>query len=166
MQLQLIPLDRPNLDWLEHNARENMDKGTIESQEFHHLIVDILVQSRQLQESANASPPWVGYLAFDPAMNGIVGTCSFKSPPSEEGEVELAYFTFPQFEGKGYATAMANQLVSLALSRPGMNRVVAHTQPEETTSAHILEHLGFVCEGEVENIEDGVAWRWAKGREA
>jgi ribosomal-protein-alanine N-acetyltransferase len=55
-----------------------------------------------LYKAVGFSPPWICYMAME---NGVaVGTCGFKSPPSN-GRVEIAYFTFPPFEGKGIATA-------------------------------------------------------------
>lgn len=50
---------------------------------------------------------WGAYLAVDAGTRLIVGTCAFKSRPSADGEIEIAYFTFEQFEGRGIATAMA-----------------------------------------------------------
>jgi ribosomal-protein-alanine N-acetyltransferase len=160
MPLQLIPLDVATLARLERNAHANLNKGSVESQEFHQLIVEILSQSRQLQESTHAAPPWVGYLAFDSEMSGLVGTCSFKAPPTEDGVVELAYFTFPQFEGCGYATAMAHELADLALHHAGIRIVVAHTQSEENGSTRVLSKLGFENMGTVQHPDEGSVWRW------
>jgi [ribosomal protein S5]-alanine N-acetyltransferase len=160
MPLQLIPLDFANLARLERNAQANLNKGSVESQEFHNLIVEILAHSRQLQESNHAAPPWIGYLAFDPEMSGLVGTCSFKAPPTEDGVVELAYFTFPQFEGCGYATAMAGELTSVAMHHPGIRVVVAQTLEQEDGSTRVLRKLGFENMGPVQDPEDGLVWRW------
>jgi RimJ/RimL family protein N-acetyltransferase len=46
-----------------------------------------------------------GYLVLE--NDTIVGTYAFRSPP-RNGEVEIAYFTFPEFEGRGFATEMAS----------------------------------------------------------
>jgi [ribosomal protein S5]-alanine N-acetyltransferase len=48
-------------------------------------------------------PPWLGYFALDGGV--LIGTCGFKSQPVA-GRVEIAYFTFPGFEGRGYARRM------------------------------------------------------------
>ena len=54
--------------------------------------------------------PWAGYLAEE---NGsLVGTCAFKAPPDSRG-VEIAYFTFPQFEGRGVATKLIATVADL-----------------------------------------------------
>lgn len=100
--------------------------------------------------------PWVGYLAEN---NGtLVGTCAFKTPPSS-GSVEIAYFTFPEYEGRGIATLMAKKLVALALEN-GALQITAQTLPEPNASTHILEKLGFRLAGSVIHPEDGEVWEW------
>ena len=49
---------------------------------------------------------WDGYFVVDTDTREVVGSCAFKGPPTEAGTVEIAYFTYPGFEGKGYATSM------------------------------------------------------------
>ena len=68
--------------------------------------------------------PWLGYLAGDPATGRIVGTCSFKTEP-RGGVVEIAYYTFSDFEGRGYATAMAKALLGIAAAGGGRERLRA-----------------------------------------
>src|SRR5690606_6544792 len=82
--------------------------------------------------------PWLCYLAL--ANRIPVGTCGFKSPP-REGRVEIAYFTFPEAEGRGIATAMAARL--LAIAKPFPVIVAAQTLPERNASHRVLEKLGF-----------------------
>jgi RimJ/RimL family protein N-acetyltransferase len=74
--------------------------------------------------------------------------------------VEIAYFTFPAFEGRGFATAMAAALVERAWAA-GAAAVVAHTLPTPNASNHLLGKLGFQLAGTVEDPEDGAVWRWA-----
>jgi len=102
-------------------------------------------------------PPWVGYLVVE---NGVcVGTCAFKSPP-RAGEVEIAYFTFPEHEGLGIATRMAARLVQIARAElPGVV-VVAQTKPEENASTTVLRKIGFVFTDEFQHPEDGTVWEW------
>ena len=102
--------------------------------------------------------PWVGYLA---EKNGvIVGTCAFKSSP-ENGEVEIAYFTFPEYEGQGVATLMAQWMLNIA-NQHGVSCVKAQTLPEKNASVRILERLNFVFVGSVDHPEDGKVWEWRR----
>jgi RimJ/RimL family protein N-acetyltransferase len=92
---------------------------------------------------------------------GVVGTCAFVGPPSASGEVEIAYFTFPEFEGRGYGTAMARALVRRAADA-GARLVYAHTLREINASTRILTTLGFRQAGTAEDHEAGTVWRWER----
>jgi RimJ/RimL family protein N-acetyltransferase len=119
-------------------------------------------QTVALLERTGATPPWTGYLAVDRGKDVIIGTCSFTAPPDAEGLIEIAYFTFPGFEGRGYATAMAAGLVILAAGAKEIRRVRAHTLPERNASVRILEKLGFERVGETIDPEVGQVWRWER----
>lgn len=101
--------------------------------------------------------PWCAYFAI--VDHQLVGTCAFKSP-LKDGAVEIAYFTFPGFEGRGYATQMAAKLVTLARATEPAVRVSAQTLPEENASTRILAKLKFNRIGGFDHPEDGPVWEW------
>jgi len=101
--------------------------------------------------------PWIGYLAEQDGQ--LIGTCAFKSPP-QNGQVEIAYFTFPGNEGRGIASRMALQLIHIARDAEPEIVIVAQTLPEENASTAILRKLGFVLMGTVNHPEDGGVWEW------
>lgn len=101
--------------------------------------------------------PWCAYFAL--VDNTVVGSCAFKSP-IQDGAVEIAYFTFPEFEGKGYATQMASALIEIAESSGESVRIKAQTLPQENISTKILHKLGFKKTGSVIHPEDGEVWDW------
>lgn len=103
------------------------------------------------------TPPWIGYVAAEDGVT--VGTCAFKSPP-RDGMVEIAYFTFPEHEGRGVATRMAQHLLALALAADPSVNVIAQTLPEENASTRILRKLGFGHVRNVQHPEDGLVWEW------
>ena len=108
--------------------------------------------------SIETSPEWFGHFAVDGESQQMVGVCSLKGPP-DGGTVEIAYFTFPGFEGRGIATAMARFVLERASKMPGVKLVMAHTAPELNASTRVLEKIGMRFVGEEE--EDGVPlWRW------
>ena len=114
------------------------------------------------QRTGVTTQPWSGFLAVDRSSNTVVGTCSFVAPPDADGVVEIAYFTFPGFEGRGVASAMAAGLVERATRALGVRRVRAYTLPEKSASTRVLEKLGFDCLGDVIHPEDGPVWRWER----
>ena len=118
----------------------------------------ILTQTVALLTRDPRPAPWISYLA---RLGGqAIGICAFKSSPTPAGEVELAYMTFPAFEGRGHATRMIDALAGIA-DRAGAIPI-AHTLPEENASNRALGRNGFILAGEVEDPEDGPVWRWER----
>jgi ribosomal-protein-alanine N-acetyltransferase len=120
-------------------------------------LSDVLRHTRDMYSRIGFEVPWISYLA----VNGLrpVGICSFKSPPMN-GRVELAYFTFPEHEGRGIATEMASRLVEMTNARPDVSCVAAQTLVARNASHRVLEKLGFQAIGTVEHSEDGVVLEW------
>lgn len=124
------------------------------------VVREVVRQTLAMLASDPRETPWGGYLVVDPGSSTVVGTCGFKNGPSDDGAVEIAYFTFPEFEGQGFATAMATRLKQLAETSTAVRRIIAHTLPERNPSTRILEKIGMQCTGEVDDPEDGRVWRW------
>ncbi len=118
----------------------------------------MLEMTASLYEAKPRDPRWGGFLAVDEALGSVVGCCGYKDGPAADGSVEIAYGSFPPFEGKGYATAMAAELVA----RAGVQPVIAHTLPERNASCRVLEKCGFTFAGKVLDPEDGPVWRWQR----
>jgi len=118
---------------------------------------DVLEGTANLYEATGFYPPWVGYLAD--RDGDVVGACAFKSPP-QDGRVEIAYMTFPEYEGRGIAAEMARQLVQIARAADPAITVMAQTPPQETASTVILRKQGFTFETEVQHPDDGLIWQW------
>lgn len=102
-------------------------------------------------------PPWCGYIGRSEGMP--MGFGGFKGAPNDNGEVEISYLTFPQFEAQGVATAIAAAMIAIA-KREKMAIVSAHTLAEENASTAVLRRNGFVRDGESHDPDEGVVWRW------
>jgi RimJ/RimL family protein N-acetyltransferase len=111
----------------------------------------------ELYTTVGFEEPWIGYLAL--SDDTPVGACAFKSKPANR-RVEIAYFTFPEFEGRGFATAMARRLVAIAREHDSAVILAAQTLPERNSSHRVLEKLGFHHVDTVEHPEDGTVWEW------
>lgn len=116
-----------------------------------------------LYERTPPHAPWIGYLAEDEASGNIVGSCGYKDA-CRDGMVEIAYFSFPGYERRGFAGEMARLLTDLALRQPEVQIVRAHTLAEENASVRILRRLEFAHLGTVEEPDDGPVWRWERQR--
>ena len=142
--LRFVPIDRAGLPSGSCPELEEIAKG-------------VCTATASLYGRVGFVPPWLGYLAV--SGERVVGVCGFTGPPTS-GEAEIAYFTFPEFEGRGIATSMARELLALArAAEPGII-VTAQTRPERNASTRILEKLGFTQRGTVVHPEDGPIWEW------
>ena len=85
--------------------------------------------------------PWIAYVVVK--ENQVVGSCSFIGKPID-GKVEIAYWTFKEFEGQGIASFACRELVLIAKKEKPRIIVTAKTAPEKNASTTILEKNGFV----------------------
>lgn len=101
--------------------------------------------------------PWVGYFVIKDDI--IVGSCGFVGQPSD-GKVELAYWTFKEFEGQGIASFACQELKKIAAQHDPSLTIIAKTAPEKNASTKILEKNDFVFTEIVQDEEIGEAWLW------
>ena len=117
-----------------------------------------------LFHASTATDPWVhGFRLIHRDSGAVVGTCSFKGPPTA-GVAEIAYGVSPEQQGKGYATEAARALVAYAFSFGEVRVLRAHTLPESTASKRVLAKCGFRHVGDVIDPEDGLVCRFEKTR--
>jgi [ribosomal protein S5]-alanine N-acetyltransferase len=121
---------------------------------------EILAETCALLTRDPRPAPWGSYVVH---LDGRpIGIAAFKSAPAPDGEVEIAYMTFPAYEGRGHATATIAALVRIAEAAGAAP--IAHTLPEENASNKALRRNGFAYAGELDDPEDGLVWRWEKPR--
>jgi ribosomal-protein-alanine N-acetyltransferase len=119
------------------------------------------------QESAADTDVWVhGFAIVEKAGAMVIGLCGYKGPPSPDATVEIAYGLAPAYQGRGYATEAAQELVARTFASGLVRRVIAHTLPEQNASTRVLSRCGFARVGELIDPEDGLVWRWEKHQEA
>jgi [ribosomal protein S5]-alanine N-acetyltransferase len=121
------------------------------------FAADACAQTVAHYRKAGFSPPWISFFAR--CDSEIVGVCAFTSAPTA-ARVEIAYHTFPPFEGQGVATAMIRELLTRAGRADPEIELFAHTLPEHNASNAILRKLGFEFFGEVIHPEEGTIWEW------
>ena len=125
------------------------------------LIREVADQTLTLYQRVPRDQPWIGYLTVG-AGEVVVGGCGFTSAPTVDGTVEIAYFTLPPMERRGYGTAMASALIEVARKSGLVRQVIAHTLPEPNASSRILQRVGISWAGEIQHPEDGRIWLWER----
>lgn len=158
--LRLIPLDVAAIATILDDLDQFAARAGVSAEANHALIIEVARQTGQMLMVSGAQPPWCGYLAVNDASGMFVGTCGFKGAPNRERSVEIAYFTFPDGERRGYATEMARSLTEIARRSGDVVKVIAHTLPEHSASTRVLEKIGMRFHGEAMEAEEGRVWRW------
>lgn len=118
---------------------------------------NLLAMWKEFYPKIGFNLPWVGY--FVKQENKIVGSCAFTGPPVNN-KVEVSYWTFKEFEGKGISTFSCKELIRIAKANQPAIIVTARTAPEKNASTSILEKCGFTFTGIVQDHEIGDAWEW------
>jgi RimJ/RimL family protein N-acetyltransferase len=117
--------------------------------------------------AATTRDPWVlGFSVCLRATGLEIGSVGFKSPPTPDGSVEIAYMIKPEHQGRGFATEACQAVVAFASASGLVQTVRAHTLPEPNASTRVLTKCGFRCVGEVIDPEDGRVWRWERSGES
>ena len=130
--------------------------------EVSSLVRDVVVQGEVHRAKTGAPEEWGGFLAIDDTRHEVVGTCAFTAAPDAAGEVEIAYYTFPPFEGQGHGSAMAGALLAHAAALGAVRLVYAYTLMEVNASTRILAKHGFTQVGTAQDHEAGLVWRWER----
>ena len=158
--LRLIPLDVAAIATILDDLDQFEQRWGVSAEANRTLILEVARQTGEMLRVGGVRQPWCGYLAVNSETRMFIGTCGFKGAPGKDGAVEIAYFTFPDNERRGYATEMARALADVARHNGGVRRVVAHTGPQHGASTRVLEKIGMSLCGEVSDSEDGLVWRW------
>lgn len=66
---------------------------------------------------------------------------------------DLAYFTDPEFQGKGVATEAAGLLLRHVFNQNSLNEIIATVHPKNVPSQKVLQKLGFVETGGLTIVE-------------
>ncbi len=134
------------------------EQGTIVGAESDPFLAEIITQTQGLYKDHGYQWPWIGYLVK--VDDQWIGTCAFKTPPRDR-RIEIAYYTFAGFEGRGFATLMAKRLITIAKINSPMTRITARTLPEVNASGSVLKKNGLTCLGRIHDPIDGDLWEWS-----
>ncbi len=169
LHLELIPYTPEQLLSLIDDVPEFEKKtGFIAAKGLRDFIISDEVSPAWIQKlRASSGPdPWTyGFAVVDRESRSVVGNAGFKGPPDQQGMVEIAYGIVPDYEGRGYATEAAALLVRFASGNSEVRLIRAHTLPTTNASTRVLTKCGFDKVGEVVDPDDGLVWRWERGKE-
>lgn len=81
----------------------------------------------------------------------MVGDLCIIGEPNADGEIEIGYGTYDEFQGKGYMTEMVSGIIEWARTQATVKAVIASTEKTNTPSFKVLEKNNFSKIGETGN---------------
>jgi len=80
----------------------------------------------------------------------LVGYVSFERVVGDVDEINLGYFTYPEFRGQGFASEATRLFVEYLFAiRRDMNRAALYIHPDNVASIRLAERCGFTYEGRI-----------------
>lgn len=155
MKIDLVPAGLPEFDACPQPLERGLALGFDHESDGRPIVRDVLSTVERIARRR----PWNSYWALCPAEQAYAAIGAYKSEPDAQGAVEIAYYTFPRFEGRGLATQVVGHLARIA-SSSGARTVTARTLRRESASTTILHRAGFRMAGTVDDPEDGPVWSW------
>ncbi|MFE3575841.1 GNAT family N-acetyltransferase [Lysinibacillus sp. NPDC059133] len=154
-RLRLIPLNAEYLDLL-INEEETLEielslnsKEVFLDEELRQALKFRL--SKVLEDEENYI--WyTNWLIVSKEKNCIVGGIMLKGLPNEQGEVVIGYYTFPQYQGKGYMTETVRMMKDWLLRQSNVKYVVADTDKNNIASHKVLQKAGATLYSESEEL--------------
>lgn len=114
----------------------------------------------QMMQTDQIWHPWLPYLFLFRPEQALIGFGGFKSVPDDQRTVEIGYAIAPSYQGRGFATSAARQLIEIAFASKLVDCVCAHTLAETNASTSVLAKCGMTQTSEIDDPEDGKIWRW------
>lgn len=86
------------------------------------------------------------------ADNKMVGDLCFVGEPNSNGEVEIGYGTYDEFQRRGFMTEAVGGMIEWAKQQPDAKAIIASTDKTNVASDTILQKNQFVKTGESDEL--------------
>jgi [ribosomal protein S5]-alanine N-acetyltransferase len=103
------------------------------------------------------------WTAISKTENKMVGDLLIVGEPNAEGEIEIGYGTYDEFQNKGFMTEMVRAMIEWTKTQHSVKSIIASTDKTNTPSFKVLENNGFIKIGETETLFN---WKLEINREA
>jgi len=90
------------------------------------------------------------WTAISKAENKMIGDLCVVGEPNADGEIEIGYGTYDEFQGKGLMTEMVGGIIDWTKTQPAVKSIVASTDKTNTASFKVLQKNNFIKIGETE----------------
>jgi [ribosomal protein S5]-alanine N-acetyltransferase len=96
------------------------------------------------------------WTAISKADDKMVGDLCIVGEPNEEGEIEIGYGTYEEFQNKGFMTEMASGIIEWAKTQSKVKSIIASTEKSNIASFKVLVKNMFVKISETDTL---LSWR-------
>lgn len=161
-RLILIPLTYPQM--LKYIKNDNSLEAELKLNRTSMVISPLLKEALELSILPSLKDDKRNYLfstlwtVIDKFENRSVADVCFQGDPNEQGEIEIGYGTYEQFQGKGYMTEAVKCMTNWAAQQAKVKAVVAVTDKTNVGSFTVLVKNAFE---KVSESEQQFHWRLA-----
>lgn len=134
---------------LEEELNLNKTSRTISPELFEAFENTILPNVADKNRNYLYSTLWT---AISKAENKMVGDLCIVGEPNADGEIEIGYGTYEEFQGQGFMTEIVGGIIEWATSQPLVKSIIASTEKTNTASFKVLQKNKFIKTGETETL--------------
>ena len=92
------------------------------------------------------------WTAISKADNKMIGDLCIVGEPDANGEIEIGYGTYDEFQGNGFMTEIVGAIIDWAKTQPLVKSINASTDKTNTASFKVLQNNNFLKSGETETL--------------
>lgn len=159
-RLLLLPFTHDQL--LKYIKNDHSLEAELNLNETSMVISDELKEALEQTILPNVADPDKNYLfstlwtLIDKKENKMVGDLCFVGEPNAEGEIEIGYGTYDEFQNRGYMTEAVGGMIRWAKAQPNVKSIYAATDKDNAASYSVLQKNNFV---QCEASESKLNWR-------
>ncbi len=92
------------------------------------------------------------WTAISKAENKMVGDLCFYGEPDADGQIEIGYGTYEEFQNKGFMTEAVMGIIDWVKTQNEVKSIIASTNKSNAASYKVLEKNNFLKTGESETL--------------
>lgn len=92
------------------------------------------------------------WTAISKTENKMIGDLCIVGEPNSNGEIEIGYGTYEEFQNKGFMTEIVSGIITWTKTQAIVKSIIASTDKTNTASFKVLEKNNFIKIGETETL--------------
>ncbi len=92
------------------------------------------------------------WIAISKTENKMVGDICMYGEPNADGEIEIGYGTYDEFQNKGFMTEIVRGIIDWVETQIKVKTIIASTDKTNAASFKVLKKNNFIKTGETETL--------------